>query len=96
MRERFKLRVSDRRYRQWMRLITEQGPGTRFLYHQPPNRTVWLIVAAGKPMKVVYDHYTDRLVTCLWIGGPAEVQAERRQNARHHQAKQRRLRRTGH
>lgn len=64
-RERFGLRVSPARYQAFAALVTENGRGTKFLGHQPPNRTVWRIRAGGHWMRVVYDHYTDRLVTCL-------------------------------
>lgn len=64
-RQRFGLRISPERYRFLILKVKENYPGTKFVGHQPPHRTVWRIRAGGYVMRVVYDHRTDRLVTCL-------------------------------
>lgn len=67
-RERFGLRVSPARYQAFILKVTENQEGTKFLGHQPPNRTIWRIRAGGHLMRVVFDHVTERLVTCLPYG----------------------------
>lgn len=71
--ERFDLRVSPERYREFIRKVTENLPGTKFLGHQPPNRTVWRIRAGGHFMRVVFDHVSECLVTCLPYGEEKEA-----------------------
>ena len=68
-RERFGLKLTPERYRFLISKVTENANGTKFLHHMPPNRTVWRIRAGGHKMAVVYDHTTERLVTCLYLPG---------------------------
>lgn len=64
-RERFGLKLKPERYRHLIRKVTDNLNGTRFICHQPPDRTIWRIRAGGQTMRVVFDHTTERLVTCL-------------------------------
>lgn len=68
--QRFGIKLTPERYRHLIRKVQDNLPGTKFLYHQPPDRTVWRIRAGGQPIRVVYDHRTDRLVTCLPFNPP--------------------------
>lgn len=70
-RERFALKLTPERYAHLVRKVREVLPGTRYLYATSPTRTVWRIRAGGRPIRVVYDETTDRLVTCLPLGDPA-------------------------
>jgi hypothetical protein len=63
--ERFGLKLKPERYQHLIRKVTENANGTKFICHQPPDRTIWRIRAGGQVMRVVFDHTTDRLVTCL-------------------------------
>lgn len=63
--ERFELKLTPARYQHLIRKVEDTAPGTKFLYHSQPNKTVWIIRAGGQQMRVVYDHTTERLVTCL-------------------------------
>jgi len=65
--ERFNLKLTPTRYRYLITKVTENANGTKFLRHMPPNRTVWRIRAGGHAMAVVFDHTTERLVTCLFL-----------------------------
>ncbi len=66
-RQRFGLKITPERYAFLIRKVKENYPGTKFLGHQPPDRTLWMIRAGGYAMRVVFDHRTDRLVTCLEV-----------------------------
>jgi hypothetical protein len=65
--ERFGLKLTPERYAHLIAKVQENANGTKFLRHMPPNRTVWRIRAGGHAMAVVYDHTSDRLVTCLFL-----------------------------
>lgn len=67
-RERFRIKLTVARYHRLIRQVEDSAPGTSFLRHQPPERTIWIIRAAGHDMRVVYDHTTARLITCLPYG----------------------------
>jgi hypothetical protein len=66
--ERFGLKLTPERYAHLVRKVREVLPGTKYLYATSPVRTVWRIRAGGRPIRVVYDETTDRLVTCLPFG----------------------------
>lgn len=70
-RQRFHLVLSPKRYAYLMTKVSQHLRGTKFLGHQPPDKTVWRIRAGGHWIRVVYDHTTDRLVTCLPYGAPS-------------------------
>lgn len=69
--QRFGLKLNAERYQHLIRKVRDNLPGTKFLYHQPPDRTVWRVRAGGIFIRVVYDHRTDRLATCLPLNPPA-------------------------
>jgi hypothetical protein len=66
-RERFGLKLTPERYEHLVRKVRDCLPGSAYLYATSPTRTVWRIRAGGRPIRVVYDETTDRLVTCLPI-----------------------------
>lgn len=70
-RERFGLKLKAEGYRHLMRKVTDNLNGTRFIGHQPPDRTLWRIRAGGQLLVVVFDHTSERLVTCLPYGRDA-------------------------
>jgi hypothetical protein len=64
--ERFGLKISSVQYLYLITKVTENLPGTKFIEHTPvPGRTMWRIRAGGVLMRVIFDHRTERLVTCL-------------------------------
>ena len=71
-RERFRIKLTVARYHRLIRQVEDSAPSTSFVRHQPPDRTIWLIRAAGHDMRVVYDHTTKRLVTCVPYGAQRE------------------------
>lgn len=66
-RERFSLRISPERYREFCRRVVEVEDGVKFLHRDPkaPARTQWGVRFGGYPMRVVFDETTERLVTCM-------------------------------
>lgn len=102
-RERFGIKLTVARYHRLIRQVEDSAPGTVFVRHQPPERTIWIIRAAGHDMRVVYDHTTARLVTCLPVFRDSEnsgqipgcQRAATGQRARDRLNKRRRLLRAG-
>lgn len=66
-RERFGLRVSAARYREFCRRVIEVEKGVKFLHRdeRTPARTMWGVRFGGYAMRVVFDETTERLVTCM-------------------------------
>lgn len=90
--ERFGVDLSPTRYRSMLRKLENQEGEVKFIQHQPPNRTVWVMRVAGRMMRVVYDHTTERLVTAL----PSHEDAnERRERPQPNRFRVRRLREEG-
>lgn len=75
-RERFGIKLTVARYHRLIRQVEDSAPGTVFVRHQPPERTIWIIRAAGHDMRVVYDHSTARLVTCVPLNRPPRVRPQ--------------------
>lgn len=91
--ERFGMRVSAARYREFCRRVIEVERDVRFLSRdlQKPWCTHWGVRFGGHLMRVVLDERTERLATCI----PIAESGDQRPGTKDHRQKLRRLARRG-
>lgn len=63
--ERFGLRISAARYREFCRRVIEVEAGVHYFGRDSAARTQWGVRFGGHVMRVVFDESTGCLVTCM-------------------------------